>query len=312
MIQTVTGAICKRNMGTVLMHEHISCRSLAFDRAFGENWLDRSKLRDLAVETLKRMKQQYGLGLMVDGTPIDLARDVSLLREISELSDVKIVASTGLYHFPTVEIINNSAEEIAVWMTKECTDGIYGTDIKPGILKCATGDEGITADNRKKLSAMALVQKETDLPLYVHCEHANDVVFSQLDVLCSNGADSRKIIIGHTSVCHEIQYLERILQEGCCICMDQCFWFRPVEIAQCLVQLCQKGYTDKILLSNDYCIHSAFCNRQETGIELDAQKHVEGLGFVLDKLRSLFLSAGGSEQDWNKMICQNSINVLDV
>ena len=40
MIQMVTGAISKTDLGAVLMHEHISCKSLAFDSAFGEKWLN--------------------------------------------------------------------------------------------------------------------------------------------------------------------------------------------------------------------------------------------------------------------------------
>ena len=70
MIQTVTGAINKTDLGAVLMHEHISCKSLSFDAAFGEKWLDKTKLKNLACETLEQMRQKYNLGLMVDGTPI--------------------------------------------------------------------------------------------------------------------------------------------------------------------------------------------------------------------------------------------------
>ncbi|MBO5912447.1 MAG: hypothetical protein J6Q76_03145 [Clostridia bacterium] len=40
MIQTVTGAINKTDLGAVLMHEHISCSSIFFSNAFGKKWLD--------------------------------------------------------------------------------------------------------------------------------------------------------------------------------------------------------------------------------------------------------------------------------
>ena len=42
MIQTVTGAINKTDLGKVLIHEHISCSSISFSNAFGKKWLDKT------------------------------------------------------------------------------------------------------------------------------------------------------------------------------------------------------------------------------------------------------------------------------
>lgn len=58
MIQTVTGAVSKMDFGSVLMHEHISCKSLSFDAAFGEKWLDKNIFKNLASNTLKQTKQK--------------------------------------------------------------------------------------------------------------------------------------------------------------------------------------------------------------------------------------------------------------
>ena len=314
MIQTVTGAINKTDLGTVLMHEHISCSSLSFDKAFGEEWLNKTQLKTLASATLKQTNQKYKLGLMVDGTPIDLGRDATLLREVSELSGVKIVASTGFYYLQSIEFINNDAQELAKWLISECKNGIDGTNIKPGILKCATGNLGITADNQKKLSVLGIVQKATGLPLYVHCEHKEDIAFKQLDVLLENGANIEKIIIGHTAICPDADYLEKILKTGCYICMDQCHCYphNLTAIAESLVKLCQKGYANKILISNDYCIHSDFGSRDKNGLHLTAEQHAEGLGYVFSKLYKEYIAMCGNEKDWEAMVCKNPIKILDV
>lgn len=313
MIQTVTGTIPKTDLGSVLMHEHISCKSLSFDSAFGEKWLNKKSLKILASDTLKRIKQKYNLGLMVDATPIDLGRDAILLKEVSELSGVKIVASTGFYYLQSIEVFNNNAEGIASWLIKECRNGVCGTDIKPGILKCATGNIGITEDNQKKLAAMGMVQKETGLPLYVHCEHYEDITFRQLEILLEEGANAEKIIIGHTAIRPDTNYLESILEKGCYICMDQCHCYpnNLNAIAEALAKLCKKGYTDKILLSNDYCIHSDFCNCNTNGFHLNADQHTENLGYIFDVIYRAYVSTGGNERDWNTMICKNPIDVLD-
>lgn len=313
MIQTVTGKISKENLGTVLMHEHISCASLSYEKAFGQKWIDRKKLKALSIETMKILKEKYQLGLMVDGTPIDLGRNILLLKEVSELSGVKIVASTGFYYLQSIEAINNSPEELADWLIYECSNGGEATGIKPGILKCATGNLGLTADNRKKLATMGIVQRKTCLPLYVHCEHRDDIVERQLDILLESGADIEKIIIGHCAIRPNFEYLEGVLNKSCYICMDQCHCYpnRLNEIASVLVQLCNKGYADRILLANDYCIHSDFCRREKNGLHLNPKQHTEGLGYVFDKLHPEYISIGGSEKDWNTMICKNPIEALD-
>lgn len=61
---------------------------------------------------------------MVDATPIDLGRDILLLKEVSQLSGVKIVASTGFYYLQSIEAFNNTAEELAEWLINECKNGI--------------------------------------------------------------------------------------------------------------------------------------------------------------------------------------------
>ena len=313
MIQTVTGAINKTDFGAVLMHEHISCKSLSFDAAFGEKWLNKNYLKNLASNTLKLTKQKYNMGIFVDATPIDLGRDAILLKEVSEVSGVKIVASTEFYYLQSIETLNNTADEIAEWPINECKNGILGTDIKPGILKCATGNNGITEDNKKKLSAMGKVQKGTGLPLYVHCEHYEDIAFKQLEILLENGADPNKIIIGHASMRPDSKYLESVLEKGCHICMDQCHCYpkRLSAIAKALVELCEKGYTQKIFLSNDYCIHSDFPNYKANGFHLNSEQHTENLGYIFDKQYKEFISVGGEEKDWKTMLCENPINVLD-
>ena len=82
-------------------------------------------------------------------------------------------------------------------------------------------------------------------------------------------------------------------------------------IADILVKLCKKGYKEKILLSNDYCIHSDFCNRDKNGMHLSAEEHTKGLGYVFNEIHNAYISNGGNERDWNQMLCKNPINILD-
>lgn len=314
MIQTVTGKLEKAALGKILMHEHVSCASNDFTKAFGKKWLDREVLSDYAAEVLRLVKNAYGLGLFVDGTPIDLGRDVALLKDTSLKSGVPIVASTGLYWFPSFEFDYNKESEIAQWMIDECVDGVYGTDVKPGIIKCAAGRFGMTDEVVKKHAAMGIVQKETGLPVYVHCEHREDLAFSQLDALQKHGANAEKIIIGHCVLRPSAEYMMRILDTGCYIAMDQCFCNKDktAELVQCLVTLCEKGYVNRILLSNDYCIHSDFKPHSANGLHLPPMEQVQDLGDIFQRVFDAFCAQGGKLSHWQCMTEQNPLDVLDV
>ena len=145
MINTVNGQIEKQLFGTVLIHEHIRCASNDLLHIFGKKWLDENRLADFASEILIRMKEKYGLGLWVDGTPIDLGRDVALLKKVSEKSGVPIVASTGLYYFPSLYTQGHSESEIAAWFIDEFENGMETWASRryiPVIRERLSGEEG--------------------------------------------------------------------------------------------------------------------------------------------------------------------------
>ena len=203
---------------------------------------------------------------------------------------------------------------LAPFFINECKNGIADTGIKPGILKCATGPSGLTPDNQCKLKTMATVQKETALALYVHCDHRENIAHGQIDLLLEGGASAERLIIGHAAIRHGADYLAGILERGCYVCMDQCHCFdRSIaDIGRSLAQLCERGYTERLLISNDYCIHSDFPSHQRNGFDLGAKDHAQSLGYVFIKLHAAFIAAGGREEDWCTVVRENPLRALDV
>ena len=314
MIQTVTGKIEKQSTARALVHEHISCSSNNFIKAFGSKWLDREELAAYATDVLIAMREQHGLALFGDGTPIDLGRDAKLMRDVSLASGVSIVASSGFYWYPSYETNCNSSADLAEWLLMDCEDGMEGTDVKPGLLKCADGLLGMTEAVIKRHAAVAIAQSKTGLPLYVHCEHVGEQTFEQLELLTRHGAKAERIIIGHAAHRPDADYLARVLDTGCYVTMDQCHCFpdRIEDIAKCLIALCARGYGDRILLANDYCIHSDFAARRYNGLHLEKTRQVEKLGHIFGEVQEAFLAAGGRPQDYERMLTANVWDVLDV
>lgn len=314
MIYTVNGPVEASNFGNILMHEHIGCISNDLIHTFSKKWLDKEKLADFAADILEKLKLKYDLGMFVDGTPIDAGRDVLMIKAVSDKSGIPIVLSTGLYYYPSMYTCNHSESEIASWFIDEFENGMEGTDIKPGILKIASDYCGITKDNEKRLSAIAIAQNETSLPIYVHSAHSSGLVEQQLEILFRNISNPEKIIIGHVALNPEIEYVERIIDTGCYICMDQCHCSSQSAetIGKTLVALCEKGYSDRILLSNDMCIYSDFGTRNNTGFHLTAEQQSDNFGYIFNTIYNYFIENGGDEKDWTTMFKQNPVKVLDV
>lgn len=314
MIKTVTGNIGIADVKKALVHEHIQCVSNDMLHVFGDEWIDNNVLAKYASDILKSINEKWNVNLIVDGTPIDLGRNISLLKSVSEKSGTYIVASTGLYHYPSFVTEGNDEIQIATWFLKECTEGAEKTGVFPGMLKCAVPHEGITFDAKKRMTAMAYVAKETHLPIYVHCPHKVDIAREQLKILLNNGVKAHQIIIGHCAINPNSAYLKDILKTGCYIAMDQCHcsWRAPEEIAMCLYELCKDGYSSKVMLSNDLCIYSDFPHRNKNGMHLTVEEHAENFGFIFKRILPAFESVGGNDEYITKMVRDNVLEVLDV
>lgn len=314
MIQTVKGKIDNPQSGSSLIHEHISVVSNNFLNAFGNEWLDRNYLVEYAASVLKSLKEKYKLNIFVDGTIMEIGRSASLLKKVSEKSDVNIVASTGFYLFHDFGFDGVSHTYLSDLLLQECINGMDGTDVKPGILKCAGDRNELSDEIIKKHICTAIVQKETGLPVYVHCEHEGNIVFEQIEILKKYGANIEKIIIGHCAKNPSFEYLEEILKKGCCISMDQCLYLpsRKSTITQSLVKAVRNGYGNKILLSNDYCIHSDFSPKHKNGFHISEEEQVKSFGYVFDDLHMAFIADGGKQEDWDMITVNNPIEVLSI
>ena len=90
------------------------------------------------------------MNLFVDCTPINIGRNIYLLKKISKESGVHIVCSTSFYYTDETVLYNMSEEKLA-----ECivTDA---KETNAGIIKAAAENEKLSTFNEKMLKATAL------------------------------------------------------------------------------------------------------------------------------------------------------------
>ena len=253
MIHTVLGDITAEDAGVILSHEHILCCSHAMKTGFGDKWFNTKEVIDIGVELLKQVKRECGVNTIVDGTPLNLGRDIKLLQEISRRSGVHIIASTGLYYTEDYFLRAKSPELLASYFIDECFYGTVDTGVKPNFLKCATNDQGVTELNEKSLLTMGIVQKETGLPLYAHNYHCSKTAYDQIRVFERCKANFEKIVIGHCSDTNDITYLEDLLKQGVYVGFDRIFE-ECYHKAKTICTLIERGWEDKLLFSHDFYV----------------------------------------------------------
>src|SRR5215472_7566910 len=135
-IPGVLGPIDTAELGFTLMHEHVLIANWAMRQSFAD-YVDVPRFVEAAAAEL-RAAREHGVRTMVDLTAINLGRDIHVIRAVAERSGVQIVAATGFYwtEEPWMEAWDH--DTLLRYLLRDIGEGIQGTRIRAGIIKCAT------------------------------------------------------------------------------------------------------------------------------------------------------------------------------
>lgn len=263
-IPTVTGWVDSSELGYTLIHEHaVTCCDWSMRMCLRGQFCEEERLLEMAVIQLKKAKAA-GVDTIVDGSPINLGRDVRLIRKASELSGVRILVSSGFYHQEDPWLAWKPREEIRSLLEYECKNGLEETDVLPAIMKCAVDHRGMTDYIVKMLGITADVARTCSLPVFCHTipelRHGGEM----LDVMEAHGVPTGSVIAGHSGDVDDIDYLEGLLERGCYLGMDR---FGTVTATagtalekrvDTILRLCQDGFGDRLVVSHDYAPYTGF------------------------------------------------------
>jgi phosphotriesterase-related protein len=258
-IQGVLGPIDTDALGFTLMHEHILVVSWAMRQAFA-SWYDRAAHIEHAVSEVKAA-QARGVGTIVDLTPINLGRDIHVIREVAERCEMQVVAATGFYWTEEPWLNGWEVDRLVEFLVSDIEKGIQGTDARAGIIKCATDHPGGTPLNRKLLTVAARAHVATGVPISTHTTVANDSAEVQLEVFAAEGVDLSRVVIGHCGDSEDVERLESLLAGDNLIGMDR-FGVDAIlptpKRVETIAELCRRGHADRLVLSHDACCHFDF------------------------------------------------------
>lgn len=199
-IMTVLGPIPASEMGTTLSHEHLLVDFIGADSTGYHRW-DKGEVAKRVIPYLEEI-QEYQVSTLMECTPAYLGRDPRLLKTISEKTGMHLLTNTGYYgahdnKFIPSKFYELTAEELSAIWVDEYENGIEGSGVKPGFIKIAVnGDDSLSAEHTKIITAAALTHQQTGLVIASHTGPEGPA-FEQISVLQSHGLNPSCFIWVH-------------------------------------------------------------------------------------------------------------------
>src|SRR5262249_22318561 len=145
------------DLGPTYMHEHIFVLTADMQQNYPAEWgSEEARVAD-AVERLRALAAQ-GIRTIVDPTVVGLGRYIPRIQRIAEqVPELNIIVATGVYTYDSApfffrhrgpalrEALGTDVPDPMVDMfAGDLTEGIAGTGVRAGILKCAIDEQGMT------------------------------------------------------------------------------------------------------------------------------------------------------------------------
>jgi len=291
-IRTVLGTIEPDQLGSTLVHEHVVTASAGVWSSYPELLGDQTLLLDVATEALAEAREG-GVQTIVDLTTMDLGRNVRLVREVATRSGMQIIAATGAWRDIPRALYLRTPDEVAALFVREIQEGIDGTDIKAGIIKVASDQEGVTPQAEVILRAAARAARQTGVAISTHSYAPGRVGDRQVAILVDEGMDLEHVCIGHSNDSTDLDYLLGLARQGCYLGLDRYpggatggpDWEMRTHVVK---QLLDAGVGDRLLLSHDWGVlfgHSTSDPRQGRRHNPDGYLFIKRR--VLPRLRQL-------------------------
>ena len=220
--------------------------------------------------------KRYGGRTITELSLPGCGRDPVRLAETARRAEINVICGTGHYIDSTLPpfVRTATSRQLADLYVREFREGIDGTGVRPGIIGEIGTSAVITEDEKKVLRAAAMAHHETGLAITIHLDPAARRGHEVLDILCKEeGVPPERVILGHLGfvLAHKdlepqeaLDHLYSLAGRGCYIQFDLCgnttvykkeagSWVLPTDLqrTKAIYKLCQRGFSDRILLSHD-------------------------------------------------------------
>jgi len=286
------------------MHEHLIVASAGIPQDYPELLGD--GYMDHIVNDLTRVKAE-GVDTVVDGTTLDLGRDVRVMEEASRRTGVNIIACTGWWVEIPLAFTDLTADQYTRIFVREIQEGIAGTGIKAGIVKSAHDIQGVTHRGEAVLRGVARTHLETNVPIMIHSYSPGQVARQQLPILKEEGVDLRRVKVDHSNDTTDVEYLTWIMEQGCYLGLDRYPGSNvsPLARTKTMKALIDAGYAERLLPSHDWALAYVIRNIPAF-MEEERQKHnPHGFLYIKKVVFPWLREMGVSEETINSIFVDN-------
>ena len=267
-VPTVRGDVDAADLGPVYMHEHIFVLTADIQLNYPAEWgSEDDRVEDAAVK-LRALAGQ-GVRTIVDPTVAGLGRYLPRIQRVAEqVPGLNIIVATGLYTYDSVPFFFTSRgpalnavlgaevpDPMVDMFVRDITEGIAGTGVRAGMLKCAIDREGMTPGVERVMRAAAAAHHRTGVPVTVHTHPRSRNGLEVRRVLCQEeGVDPRRVVLGHSGDTTDCDHLAELADAGFLLGMDRFGLHVDTTFearADTLVEMCRRGYAGSMVLSHD-------------------------------------------------------------
>jgi phosphotriesterase-related protein len=317
-INTVCGAVEASQLGVTLMHEHIFVLSTEIMQNFPETWGDEEQRIATAIARMNELKAR-GVDTVVDLTVIGLGRYIPRIQRIAAQTEINIIVATGVYtyndvpfhfHFqgPGTEL--GGPEFMTEMFVRDIEQGIAGTGVKAGILKCATDKPGVTPDIERVLRATAQAHRRTGVPISTHTHATTRRGLEQQRIFAEEGVDLSRVVIGHSGDTTDLAYLEELIAGGSYLGMDR-FGIDVIlpfeQRVETVAKLCERGHAGKMVLSHDAACFNDWLPEQALPVVLPNWHYLHIHNDVVPALKS----RGVTDCQLHMMLVENPRRIFE-
>ncbi len=266
-IETVRGPVDTADLGRTYVHEHIFVLTPDVQQNYPDEWGDEDERVADAVAKLTALADS-GVRTIVDPTVIGLGRYIPRIQRVAaQVPDLNIVVATGCYtyrdvpfffHYRTPEVRAlmgmEEPEPLVAMFTGDILDGIVGTGVRAGMLKCAIDEPGLTPGVERVMRAVAKTHLVTGCPITVHTHPGSRQGLEVQRVMAEEEVDPGRVVLGHSGDSTDVDHLGTLAEAGFWLGMDR-FGINIEttfeERADTVVELCRRGFADRMVLSHD-------------------------------------------------------------
>jgi phosphotriesterase-related protein len=267
-VETLRGPIDTSALGRVLVHEHIFLMNTEYTLNYRPDFFEDDTIARAAAK-LNALKAA-GIDTIIDLTVLGLGRHVPSLAKVAARTDLNIIISTGVYTFDEPPgpfafygpgLLHDAPEPMVDCFVRDILEGVPGTGIRAGELKCAIDAPGLKPGVERVMRAVGQAHRITGAPITVHTAPQAQTGLIVQKVLAEEGVDLQDVIIGHCGDTSDVDYLMKLADRGSILGMDRFgvnFTTTTAERTKTIAEMIRRGYVDQLTLSHDCACWSDF------------------------------------------------------